>query len=105
MNSARILAYVFVVVAAVNSARVVAQQPAGTSSDLPPVTDPLARELRRCQALHEQAANDEKCQAASKEANRRFFTPPADYHPSHIDLFPGVPDPKTPAPKQDSTGK
>ena len=106
MNSARTLAYLFVAVAAVNSARVVAQEPAGAgSSGPPPITDPLAKELRRCQALHEQAANDEKCRAASKEVDRQFFTPPADYHPGHIDLFPGVPDPKTPAPKQDNTGK
>ena len=106
MNSARILAYLFVAAAAVNSARVVAEQPAGAgSSGPPPITDPLAKELERCRELNEKAASDERCDAAYKESRRRFFQPPADYHPGHIDLYPGVPDPKTPAPKQDNTGK
>jgi conjugative transfer region protein TrbK len=88
MKGARFLAFLFLAVMGLNAARVVAQQSNSTSSGPPPVTDPLAKELERCKALHEQAANDPKCQAASKEATRRFFQPPSDYQPGKVEMFP-----------------
>jgi conjugative transfer region protein TrbK len=75
-------------VTAIHAARLAAQQTNDTSAGPPPVTDPLAKELERCKALHEKAANDERCKAASKEANRRFFQPPSDYQPGKVEMFP-----------------
>jgi conjugative transfer region protein TrbK len=88
MKAARFLACLFLVLMALNSVRVVAQQSNNTSAGSPPTTDPLAKELERCKALHEQATNDPKCQAASKEATRRFFQPPSDYQPGKVEMFP-----------------
>jgi conjugative transfer region protein TrbK len=88
MKPARLLACLFLVVMGLNAARVVAQQSNSTSSGPPPVTDPLAKELERCMALHEQAANDPKCLAVSKEATRRFFQPPEEYKPGKVEMFP-----------------
>lgn len=105
MKAARLVACLFLGFAALNSARVIAQQTNGAATPPIAVTDPLAKELERCKALHEQAANDAKCQAASKEATRRFFQPPSDYQPGKVDIYPGVPDPKTSKPKQDDTEK
>ncbi len=88
MNTARLVACLFLSVAALNSARVIAQQTNGAATPPIVVTDPLAKELERCKALHEQAANDAQCQAASKEATRRFFQPPSDYQPGKVEMFP-----------------
>ena len=88
MKSVRIISLLFLVAMAVNAARVAAQQSGSTASGPPPVTDPLAKELQRCQALHEQAANDPRCQAASKKATRQFFQPPAPYQPGKVEMFP-----------------
>jgi conjugative transfer region protein TrbK len=82
------MACLFLAGAAVSSANVVAQQSGAQSSAGGPVTDPLAKELERCKALHAQAANDPACRAASKEATRQFFQPPADYQPGKVDMFP-----------------
>ena len=105
MKAARLVACLFLCVAALNSARVIAQQTNGTATPPTAVTDPLAKELERCKSLHEQAATDARCQAAYKESRTRFLTPPSDYQSKNTDLYPGVPDPKTPAPKQDDTEK
>src|SRR5579863_7785975 len=105
MKAARLVACLFLSVAALNSARVIAQQTNETATPSAAVTDPLAKELVRCKGLHEQAATDARCQAAYKESRTRFLTPPSDYQPKNTDLYPGVPDPKTPTPKQDDTGK
>src|SRR5579863_4104860 len=105
MNTARLAAGLFLGVAALNSAHVTAQQTSDAATSPPAVTDPLAKELVRCKSLHEQAAADTRCQAAYKESRTRFLTPPSDYQPKNTDLYPGVPDPKTPTPKQDDTGK
>jgi conjugative transfer region protein TrbK len=44
-----------------------------------PQTDPLAQEITRCEALGVAAEQDAKCEAASAEIRRRFFTyRPAD---------------------------
>ena len=37
-------------------------------------SDPLARELARCQAIGMAAQNDDSCEAAWAENRRRFFT-------------------------------
>jgi len=105
MKAARLVACLFLGVAALNSARVIAQQTNGAATPPTAVTDPLAKELERCKSLHEQAATDARCQAAYKESRTRFFTPPSDYQPRTIDIYPGVPDPKTSKPKQDDTEK
>lgn len=88
MKAARFLACLFLMVMGLDAARVVAQQSNDTSSGPPPVTDPVAKELERCKTLGEQAANDPKCQAASKEARRQFFQPPSDYQPGKVEMFP-----------------
>jgi conjugative transfer region protein TrbK len=88
MRAARLLACLFLVMMAVDAARVAAQQSNATLSGPAPVSDPLAKELERCKALHEQAANDPKCQAASKEATRQFFQPPSGYQAGKVEMFP-----------------
>jgi conjugative transfer region protein TrbK len=103
MKAARLVACLFLGVAALSSARVIAQQTNGAATPPTAVTDPLARELQRCKSLHEQAATDARCQSAYKESRTRFFTPPSDYQPRNTDIYPGVPDPKTSTPKQDDT--
>jgi conjugative transfer region protein TrbK len=46
-------------------------------------SDPLARELQRCQVLATQAKDDPACEAAWAESRRRFFTyPPAATAPA-----------------------
>src|SRR5579863_4514076 len=105
MNAARTVACIILGVAALNAAHVIAQQTNGAATPPAAVTDPLAKELERCKALHEQAASDPKCQAAYKESRARFLTPPSDYQPGKVDIYPGVPDPKTAKPKQDGTEK
>jgi conjugative transfer region protein TrbK len=84
----RLLVCLFLTIVAVGSASVVAQRTGAQSTGAGPVTDPLAKELERCKALHERAANDPGCQAASKQATRQFFQPPADYQPGKVDMFP-----------------
>jgi conjugative transfer region protein TrbK len=88
MKAARLVACLFLSVAALNAARVVAQQTNGAATPPIVVTDPLAKELERCKALHEQAATDARCQAAYKESRKRFFTPPSDYQPGKVEMFP-----------------
>jgi conjugative transfer region protein TrbK len=88
MRISRLLACLFLAIMATGSASVVAQQTGAQSTGAGPVTDPLAKELERCKALHEQAANDPGCQAASKQTTRQFFQPPADYQPGKVDMFP-----------------
>ena len=44
-----------------------------------PLADPLAREIKRCEALGMAAEQDARCEAAWAENRRRFFTyRPAD---------------------------
>jgi conjugative transfer region protein TrbK len=88
MKAARLVACLFLCVAALNSARVIAQQTNGTATPPTAVTDPLAKELERCKSLHEQAATDTRCQAAYKESRTRFLTPPSDYQPGKVEMFP-----------------
>ena len=46
---------------------------------VPPLADPLVREIKRCEALGMAAEQDAKCEAAWAENRRRFFTyRPAD---------------------------
>jgi conjugative transfer region protein TrbK len=107
MKAPRILACLVLAALAVISAVIVAGQPSDTSQGLSPATtDPLTTELERCRALHEQALNDEKCQAASKEVTRRFFQPPPEYHPGKVEMFPKTKDqPWTTDPKPTSPPK
>src|ERR1700730_13653569 len=105
MKAARLVGYLFLGVAALSSARVIAQQTNGAGTSPTAVMDPLAKELQRCKSLQEQAATDARCQAAYKESRTRFLTPPSDYQPRNTDIYPGVPDPKTPTPRQDDTEK
>lgn len=100
MKAARYLACLFLVMIAVNSARVVAQQSNSTSSGPPPVTDLLAKELERCKALNEEAASDARCEAAYKESRQRFFQPPSSYQPPPARIDPDVPEPKLVKPDQ-----
>ncbi len=58
MKAARLVACLFLSVAALNSAHVIAQQTNDTATPPAAVTDPLAKELVRCKALHEQAASE-----------------------------------------------
>ena len=88
MKAARLVACLFLSVAALNSAHVIAQQTNDTATPPAAVTDPLAKELVRCKALHEQAATDARCQAAYKESRTRFLTPPSDYQPGKVEMFP-----------------
>lgn len=88
MKLARLLACLFLVVAALNCARVVAQQSSGTSAGAAAATDPLAKELERCKALNDQAASDARCEDAYRESRRQFLQPPADYQPGRVDMFP-----------------
>jgi conjugative transfer region protein TrbK len=96
MKAARILACLVLAALAGISVEIVAQQPSDTSqglpSGLPPVTDPLTKELERCRLLNEKAGDDEKCQAAYAESRRRFFQPPPEYRPEKIDMFPKTKD-------------
>lgn len=94
MKAVRLLACLFLIVMGLDAARVVAQQSNDTSSGPPPVTDPVAKELERCQRLSDQGASDPNCQAASKEATRRFFQPPGEYKPVPIQMNPDTPAPK-----------
>src|SRR6266852_3531244 len=100
MKAARLVACLFLGVAALNSARGIAQQANDTSAGPPPITDPLAKELVRCKALHEQAETDARCQAAYKESRRRFLQPPSDYQPPPAHIDPDVPEPKLVKPDQ-----
>jgi len=45
---------------------------------VPPLADPLVREIKRCEALGMAAEQDARCEAAWAENRRRFFT----YHPA-----------------------
>ena len=84
-------------VTVIAAARVAADQTGTAAPASPaPVADPLTKELDRCNQLGDQARNDPGCVAAAKESARRFFQPPGEYHPRKIDLYPNVPDPKTP---------
>jgi len=74
--------------AAIGSARVVAQQPGDAIGQQAIANDTLASELNRCRQLNEKAENDPRCQAAYAENKRRFFTPPDAYVPGKVDLFP-----------------
>ena len=74
--------------AVVHAAGVAAQEASAPAVGPAPITDPLAKELERCKALHEQALADERCQAAYKESRRLFFQPPGQYRPASIDMFP-----------------
>jgi conjugative transfer region protein TrbK len=100
MKAARLLACLFLVMMALNAAHGVAQQSNNASAGPPPVTDPLAKELERCKALHEQAASDARCAAAYKESRQRFFQPPSSYQPQPAHLDPDVPEPKLVKPDQ-----
>ena len=88
MRISRLLACLFLALAAVSSATVVAQQSRDQSAATGPVTDPLAKELERCKALNEKAASDERCEAAYKQSRKQFLVPPQDYQPSKVDMFP-----------------
>lgn len=88
MKAARFLSCLFFAAVGLDAVQSAAQQSTDPSAGLPPVTDPLAKELQRCQALQDQGASDPKCQAASDEATRQFFQPPADYRPSKVEMFP-----------------
>jgi len=100
MKAARLVACLFLGVAALNSANVIAQQTSDAATLPAAVTDPLAKELVRCKALHEQAATDARCQAAYKESRRRFLQPPSDYQPPPAHIDPDVPEPKLVKPGQ-----
>lgn len=88
MRILRTATLIIVGLAAVHAAQLAAQQANAPSSGPAPVTDPLAKELERCKALHEQASTDERCLAAYKESRRRFLTPHSDYQPGKVDMFP-----------------
>ncbi|MEA2755856.1 MAG: Conjugative transfer region protein TrbK [Aliidongia sp.] len=104
MKAPRILACLVLAALAVASAVIVARQPSDTSQGLSPgllpLTDPLVKELERCQLLNEKAGSDEKCQAAYAESRRQFFQPPPEYHPVPIQMYPDVPQPKLVKPDQ-----
>jgi conjugative transfer region protein TrbK len=100
MKAARLVACLFLSFAALNSARVIAQQTNGAPTPPTAVTDPLAKELERCKQLNEKAASDDRCEAAYKESRKRFFQPPADYHPAPVHMNPGIPEPKLVKPDQ-----
>src|SRR5882724_8966235 len=100
MKVARLVACLFLGIAALNSAYVIAQQMNGTSAGPPPITDPLAKELERCRQLNEKAASDERCDAAYKESRKQFFRPPTDYHPAPVHMNPGIAEPKLVKPDQ-----
>ena len=88
MNQMRMIAFGFLGLAVVSTARVVAQQPAGIAVQPVSATDPLANALERCRQLNEKAENDQDCQAAYAENRKRFFTPPGPYVPGKVELFP-----------------
>jgi conjugative transfer region protein TrbK len=88
MKAARYLACLFLVMIAVNSARVVAQQSKNGESPPPAATDPLTKELQRCKQLNENASSDPACEAAYKEVRRRFFSHSDTYQPAPVDMFP-----------------
>jgi len=94
MKSARRLAILLVVLAALSAAQVAAQQSAT------PVPDPLARELERCKQLNERAASDDRCTAAYKESLQRFLAPPPDYQPAPSRINPDTPASKLVEPGQ-----
>jgi conjugative transfer region protein TrbK len=106
MRTVRLLCVVFFGLAVADAAHVAAQQSYVGSDEQPAMTDPLAKELERCKALHEQAASDPRCQAASKEINRRFFGSQQEYHPGKVEMFPNesrhplVTDKPNPAPEK-----
>jgi conjugative transfer region protein TrbK len=100
MRVFRAAALVLFSVTAIHAARLAAQQTNDSSVGPSPVTDPLAKELERCKALHEQAASDERCKAASKEATQRFFQPPAEYKPAPVQMNPDTPQPTLVKPDQ-----
>ena len=56
-----------------------------------PTTDPLARELARCQAISMAASDSTDCEAAWAENRRRFFT----YRPADSAAASRRSDPKT----------
>ena len=75
----------YVAVAAAIAATALHFRHDGTSAPAParqclrPTSDPLARELARCQAIGMAAKDDAACEAAWAENRRRFFTyRPAD---------------------------
>lgn len=94
MRIFRAAALVLFCVTAIHAARLAAQQVNDTSAGLPPITDPLAKELERCKQLNEKAASDARCEAAYKQSRKQFFQPPSDYHPAPVQLHPSVPEPK-----------
>jgi conjugative transfer region protein TrbK len=100
MKAARFPACLFLMMMALNAARGVAQQSNNMSAGSPPVTDPLAKEIERCKALHGQAVSDARCAAAYKESRQRFFQPPSSYQPQPAHVDPDVPEPKLVKPNQ-----
>ena len=101
MKASRIAAFIFTGTVIANAMNVAAQQTGDNRGGIPPVTDPVAKELERCMHLSEEAAaKDEQCQAAHKKANDQFFQPPRDYHPVPIQITPGIPEPKLVKPDQ-----
>jgi conjugative transfer region protein TrbK len=88
MRALRAISLIIVAAGVIHTAQLSAQQANAPSTAPAPVTDPLAKELERCKALHEQASTDGRCQAAYKESRRRFLTPPPDYQPGKVDMFP-----------------
>jgi conjugative transfer region protein TrbK len=100
MNPMRSLALVVVVLAAVASLAVTAQ----TGTEKKPCPGQLAKELDRCRQLNEKAVGDARCEAAYAENRKRFFTPPAAYHPVPIQMAPGVPEPKLDKPAPPAKG-
>jgi conjugative transfer region protein TrbK len=88
MRLLRAVTLILVSVAGVDAARVAAQQVSAPAASSTQLTSPLANELERCKALHEQASADERCQAAYKESRRLFFQPPSKYRPATVDMFP-----------------
>lgn len=101
---ARIGAVAFVAVAITMTALQLREEPVRAVPEVVDVTDPdsdpLADQLRRCNAMGEAAARDPDCHAAWAEKQRRFLgkTRQAESPP-----HPSAEDPVSPAPTTSST--
>jgi conjugative transfer region protein TrbK len=62
--------------------------------------DPLTRELTRCKALRERAADDAGCKSAWKESRERFLKGEKPERHRANDLFPSTNPPLSPNTKQ-----
>ncbi len=93
MKFVRGISVAILVVTMVGAALVTAQQiKAGDAIDPAAPDYSLTKELERCNGLGDQALYDARCQAASREAARRFFQPPPEYHPAPVEMFPKTKD-------------